>query len=288
MITKQLTIIFVLLTFIFSCTTKDNPVAPVTEVTQKIIGKVISAKTGQAIPQVLISTTNSSSSVTTGIDGNYVIEKISPGTYTILASKSGFYTEEISVKIDTGKTVIGDFILSEEKFGVLKGKVIDVVSNAGIFGVTITTDPVSSVVGTDINGNFIIENILILRDQTYTLKAEKNSTYDAVTKTIKFGDSTTINVNLAMDPLYGTIEGTVTDSKTSLPVSGVNITTTPPTSSVLTDALGYYKIDQVLRLSGASKYNIVAVKSGYKKNTDVNVIVLGGRTTRGDVVIDPL
>ncbi len=288
MIKMKQSIIFILLLFVFGCTAKDNPVAPVTETGQKITGKVISAKTGEAISQVLISTTNSSSSVTTGIDGNYVIDKITPGTYTIKASKTGFYEEQISVQVDTGKTVIGDFILSEEKFGVIKGKVIDVVSNTGIFGVTITTDPVSGVVGTDINGNFIIEDVLILRTQNYTLKAEKNSTYDVVTKTIKFGDSTTISVNLAMDPLYGTIEGTVTDSKTTLPVAGVNVTTTPPTSSVLTDSLGYYKIPQVLRLSGANKYNLVAVKSGYKKNTDVNVIVLGGRTTRGDVVIDPL
>lgn len=281
-------IFILLLVFGFGCSSKDNPVTPTSEVTQKITGKVISAKTGEAIPQVLITTSNSSSSVTTGIDGIYIIDKINPGSYTITATKEGFYQETISVRVDTGKAAVGDFILSQQKFGKITGKIIDVVSNKGIFGVTVTTDPVSSVVGTDANGNFEIDDVLILRTQNYTLKAEKTSTYDAVSKTIKFGDSLHVITNLTMEPIYGVIEGTVTDSRTNLPVSGVNITTNPPTSSVLTDSAGYYKIEQVLRLSGSSKYNIIAVKNGYKKNTDINIVVYGGRTTRGDIVIEPL
>ncbi len=283
-------IYLILLTFVFvlGCGTKEDPVSSQNTVSEKIIGKVISAKTGEAIPQVRISTTGSSASVTTNIDGTYVIEKITPGTYVIKASKSGFYTEEISVKVDTGKVVIGDFLLTEERYGSINGKVIDVVTNNGIFGVTISTDPTTGVVYTDNSGNFTIPNILILRDQSYTLKADKTGTYDVATKIVKFADSTKIIVNLTLEPIYGVIEGIVTDSKTALPVAGVNITTSPPTASVLTDSQGRYTIPQVMRLSGSNKYNLVANKNGYKKNTDVNIIVLGGRTTQGDIIIESL
>jgi len=288
MIRMKLAYIIFLVVFIIGCSKTENPVTPEPEISEKIVGKVIDSKTGEAISQVLISTTNSSSSVTTGIDGTYIIEKITPGAYTITAKKTGFYDESISVQVDTGKIATGDFIMTEEKFGVIKGKVIDVVTSSGVFGVTVTTDPVSSVVGTDASGNFTIEDVLILRNASYTLKAEKTNVYDPVTKTIKFGDSTNIIVSLTMEPMYGTIEGTVTDSKTSLPVEGVSITTNPPTSSVSTDAQGNYKIEQVLRLSGTSKYNIIAVKNGYVKNTDINIVVFGGRTTRGDVLLQPV
>jgi hypothetical protein len=276
------------LIFTWGCGTKEDPVSSQNAISEKIIGKVISAKTGEAIPQVRISTTGSSASVTTNIDGTYVIDKITPGTYVIKASKSGFYTEEISVKVDTGKVVIGDFVLTEEKYGSISGKVIDVVTNNGIFGVTISTEPTTGVVYTDNSGNFTIPNILVLRDQTYTIKADKTGTYDIATKTVKFADSTKITVNLTLEPIYGVIEGIVTDSKTSLPVAGVNITTNPPTASVLTDSQGRYTIPQVMRLSGSNKYNLIATKNGYKKNTDVNIIVLGGRTTKGDIIIEPL
>lgn len=284
----QIFLISFALFIIFGCSAKDDPVTSQESVSEKIIGKVISAKTGEVIPQVLISTTGSSASVTTNIDGTYVIDKITPGTYVIKASKSGFYSEEISVKVDTGKIVIGDFILSEERYGSISGKVIDVVTNSGVFGVTISTEPTTGVVYTDNSGNFTIPNILILRDQSYTLKADKTGTYDIATKIVKFADSTKINVNLTLEPIYGVIEGIVTDSKTALPVAGVNITTNPPTASVLTDLQGHYIIPQVLRLSGSNKYNLIATKNGYKKNTDVNIIVLGGRTTQGDIIIEPL
>ncbi|HPN38108.1 MAG TPA: carboxypeptidase-like regulatory domain-containing protein [Melioribacteraceae bacterium] len=283
---KSFIIVFAI--FMVGCGSKDDPVTSEKTVSEKIIGKVISSKTGEAIPQVRISTTGSSASVTTNIDGSYVIDKISPGTYVIKASKSGYYTEEISVKVDTGKVVIGDFLLSEERYGSISGKIIDVVSNNGVFGVTISTEPTTGVVYTDNSGNFLIPNILILRDQSYTLKADKTGTYDVATKIVKFADSTKVIVNLTLEPIYGTIEGIVTDSKTALPVAGVNITTNPPTASVLTDLQGRYTIPQVLRLSGSNKYNLIASKNGYKKSTEVNIIVLGGRTTKGDIIIEPL
>lgn len=280
--------ILLLILLTISCSTKSNPVSTTEMAKEKIIGKVISAKTGEAIPQVLISTTGSSASVTTNIDGTYIIDKISPGTYTIKASKTGYYSEEISVKVDTGKVVIGDFVLQELKYGSINGKIIDVVTNSGIFGVTISTIPTTSVVYTDNNGNFTINNILIQRNTDYTITANKSNAYDIATKVVNFADSSKIIVNLTLEPIYGVIEGTVSDSRTGLPVAGVNITTNPPTASVLTDAQGKYTIPQVIRLSGNSKYNIIATKNGYKKNSDVNIIVLGGRTTRGDVIIEPL
>ena len=271
-----------------SCSKEESPVEPEAKTGGVIEGKVISAETGEGISQVLVTTANSSSSTTTEFDGSYRIENVASGNFKITASKSGYYSSELSVKVDSGKVTRGDFVLQKQKYGTIYGTIIDVVSNQPIQGVTVATDPVSGIVNTSATGQYKLENIIILKNQTYKVTASKSDLYDVVTKSVTFGDSTEINVSFSMDPQYGSIEGNVTDSKTLLPVAGVSISTNPATSSVLTNAQGYYKIENVKKLTGATaKYTITAEKSGYVKNSSISVVVLGGKVTKGDIILTP-
>ncbi len=63
--------------------------------------------------------------------------------------------------------------------------------------------------------------------------------------------------------LYGTIKGKVIDAETSEPIAGASISSTPPTSSVVTSTDGSYKISDV----PVGNYSVAAQKFGYNKQT---------------------
>ncbi len=67
---------------------------------------------------------------------------------------------------------------------------------------------------------------------------------------------------------FGTIEGSVIDSDSEEPVRNVNITTTPPTNSILTDDNGEFEISNL----PTGNYTVKASKPGYRdKSVSVSV-----------------
>lgn len=80
----------------------------------------------------------------------------------------------------------------------------------------------------------------------------------------------------------GTVTGTVIHSETGFPMSGVSITTTPGTQSLVTSIDGVYQITNV----PVGQYAIQAEKTGYRDKT-VMVQVQKGQTTVGDIVMEP-
>ena len=96
--------------------------------TGKISGQVIDAVTGEALPGVNVFIDGTTRGATTGLDGDFIMIGIRPGTYTIVASFVGFATERregVSVNVDLTTTV--DFALREE---VIQGEEIVVTADA--------------------------------------------------------------------------------------------------------------------------------------------------------------
>ncbi len=79
---------------------------------------------------------------------------------------------------------------------------------------------------------------------------------------------------------YGNISGTVLDADDETPIQGVAITTTPPTSSIITDDQGKF----ILTTLTTGTYTISAVKSGYNK-TITNVLVEKNKTTQAIILL---
>ena len=85
--------------------------------TGKIAGRVVDAASGEPLPGVNVVIEGTTRGSTTGIDGEYVMIGIRPGTYTLTASFVGFATERregIGVNLDLTTNV--DFSLREEVF----------------------------------------------------------------------------------------------------------------------------------------------------------------------------
>jgi hypothetical protein len=70
------------------------------------------------------------------------------------------------------------------------------------------------------------------------------------------------------EEMFGIIEGSVIDSKTEEPVRNVNITTTPPTNSILTDDNGVFELYDI----PTGNYTVKASRPGYRdKSVSVSV-----------------
>ncbi len=84
-----------------------------------------------------------------------------------------------------------------------------------------------------------------------------------------------------IEPIYyGNINGTVLNADDETPIQGVAITTTPPTTSLITDDQGKF----ILTTLTTGTYAISAVKSGYNKAT-INVLVEKNKTTEAVILL---
>lgn len=79
----------------------------------------------------------------------------------------------------------------------------------------------------------------------------------------------------------GSIEGLVQDAKTDDPIANANVTTSPPTQSVLTDENGAFAIEDV----PTSAYSIDVTKSDYKSRS-VQVKVQENKTTTVTILLE--
>lgn len=86
-----------------------------------------------------------------------------------------------------------------------------------------------------------------------------------------------------IDPVfYGSIEGTVTYESSSLPAFGVEISTSPATSVIVTDSLGHFSIQDI----PTGEYSVVAKLESYKNATN-KIIVTRNATTQTDLQLSP-
>ena len=253
----------------------------------KISGTVTNSETGLSIDQVNITTNPVTNSINTNSSGQYEIDNIKPGNYTVTAAKEGFVSSSIEVAVSGGLTSTADFLLSPEQevnnFGTIIGTVKDIATFAPLDQVNITTNPVTSSVTTDASGSFIIEG---LSAGTFELIAEKEG-YDSTSLNVNvaIGDTTLADIfmketDTTAVPTTGEVTGEITDAQTGNPLGGANITTTPATNLVTSDSVGKYSVSNI----DPGSYTITVSKTGYDNNTG-EVTVKAGEITTADFTL---
>lgn len=80
--------------------------------------------------------------------------------------------------------------------------------------------------------------------------------------------------------LFGSISGIVLNADTNDPVAGASVTTSPPTSAIVTDDEGRFFFDEI----ETGSYTISVKKTGYV-NVTVSVSVRDGQTTEANIFI---
>jgi len=167
--------------------------------------------------------------------------------------------------------------------GTIKGTTTDFGTGYPLEGVNIYSEPASSFVKTDVNGNYQISTV---EPGTYKVVATKIS-YDtlAVNVTVVAGatavaDFILVKSDTTKNKNYGQITGIVKNSKTFIPIENVNLTTLPVTSSITSDATGKYTFVNV----SPGTYTLFAKKVGYD-STSISVNVIAGQITKADIYL---
>lgn len=105
-----------ILFLIFTLTINFNLFAGITG---KIAGKVTDAETGEALIGINVLIEGTSLGAATNIDGNYVINNVEPGTYTLIFSGVGYQKKVVTnVKVSSDFTTRIDIQLSTEAIGL--------------------------------------------------------------------------------------------------------------------------------------------------------------------------
>jgi len=79
---------------------------------------------------------------------------------------------------------------------------------------------------------------------------------------------------------YGAIDGQVVDFSTGAPLANAAVTTSPPSSALVTDGNGRFRIDPLL----VGNYTITVARDGYQTNT-ATVAVQDGQDTQATILL---
>lgn len=129
---------------LFSLSCKEAP-TDVADLVSGVSGSVTSKSSGNPVIGSSITTIPSSKSTTTDNNGYYELKEITPGTYTVTATKSGFNSATVSIIIEEGKISRGDIQMLEEGPGIsIQPSVIDFGTSQSTATVTISNTGVGS------------------------------------------------------------------------------------------------------------------------------------------------
>ena len=221
-------------------------------------------------------------SATTDTAGNYRIDGIEPGNYTIAAYRTGFLRATSNPGVVF--TVEGDAIqqasltLVPAAPGSLSGKVTDTANNAvpGASVVFTSTDGQIYSTTTDANGNYALSSVA---PSTYTGTATKTGFGTGTQTGVAVASNAVVVVNFTLTPGPGAVTGRVVDASGN-PISGASVffaSGSPATivATATTDATGTYNIAALT----AGTYSVTATATGFGTSAPISVVVVGATTT---------
>ncbi len=286
----------------------DAALSPAGEIT----GRVIDARTSQALGGITVEAFDGDSSfvtlVTTQSDGNYHLRGLATGTYRIGFFDdvnggdhvSQFYDGQptlgtaTTVHVVAGQSVGGvDAALATG--GSITGQVTDATTGAALSGVTVTAQGVNggsqTAATTGADGRYTLTGVPSgqivvhfigagLHASKYYNNKDTAETADRVTVTTGV---TTSGIDAAL-PMGGAIGGTVTGADNGLPLSGVSVRASTPDGSSsygYTDGQGRYLVEGL----DSGTYTVAFLPYGgvnYLRQTYGSAVsVTDGRTTAG-------
>ena len=228
------------------------------EIPGTITGTVTSARYGSAIAGAIV--TDGTRTTTTDAAGKYIITNVPPGTYQVVASKSGYYSSSLTATVLSGTASVANFSLSQIP-GSITGSVTSAKDGSAVAGATVSDGTRAAT--TDATGQYTIGNV---PPGTYQVTASKSGYYgSSLTATVVSGGNAVANFPLSEVP--GVITGMVTSAKDGSPVAGATVT--DGTRTVSTDATGAYTIGSV----PPGSYQVTASKSDYESTTSAVTVV---------------
>ena len=240
---------------------------PTPAATGAITGGVVDAVSFTGIAGATVSTDPGGYSTLTGEDGSFFLE-VPAGSYTLIASATGYTPSPQTVTVEAGAATQAVFILEPETIpggASVFGFVTDPDENE-MEGVVVTIDGVnySGETWTDEDGFFQFENVPV-GDYTLTFEFEGYQTQTQGISITEGQEELDIDVIILEPILIASIFGIVTDidgeplESVKVKIKGIK---TKFNDEVLTDADGFFEFPDLEK----DTYVIIAKKRGYKRN----------------------
>ncbi|TCM97580.1 carboxypeptidase family protein [Paenibacillus sp. BK033] len=248
---------------------------------------------GNPIPTAVVKILNSNESIR-GIgpaqgNGSYVIDAIPAGAKTVIASAPNFSTQVKGTFIDPGEIVTGvDFVLSPDP-GTISGQITDQSTGLVIPGASIeirmgeaTGLSVGSATTTPF-GNFQISG---LQPGSYTVIAKTNQFATGTIGTSVESNGFSI-ANLALNPLFGVISGSVTDTAGN-PIGANDTRIKLYTKDGTMIETAFVEVDGSFFINGVSPGEyIISVSSPFFETETVGIAIRAGITTSVQIQLIP-
>ncbi|MGM7702003.1 carboxypeptidase regulatory-like domain-containing protein [Pseudalkalibacillus sp. Hm43] len=205
-----------------------------------IVGQITDTN-GDVIPGATIIIRNAENipirTTTTNEFGEFLVEGIAPGSYTVVATAPDFSTNFVGVIVESNESTVANIILTSV-VGNIAGTVVDengdpiTGDNIGVKLFNESGTLLQTLVA-DSDGTF---SILGLQPGQYLVNATApNYTANTVSATVIANTTENLNIPLALLP--GTITGRVFNTATSDGISGVVLTLTTPEGLPITSTI---------------------------------------------------
>jgi Tol biopolymer transport system component len=148
------------------CTTSSD--------TESVVGIVTDASTNQPIEGVNVTVGGKSS--LTNEHGEYGIDEIDKGTYTLTAEKTGFQDFSASVTVEEKKATLKNFAMTPVAVTTVTGTVVNFADGVPVSGATVAIGANSVTTGAD--GTYTLSNVAAGK-QTITATAGGQENYEA-------------------------------------------------------------------------------------------------------------
>lgn len=251
-----------------------------------ISGTITAATAGAALENVFVEIFNGITlvySTVTDSNGDYSVANLPPAVYTVSVKISGYRAASLGASVTAGNTTSGvDFAL-EDSPGAIAGRVTS-VNGTALAGALLElfngANLVSSILS-DSDGNY---TFLTTPPGLYSLRATNLNYKESSLGVVVTADTTTSDVNFALEENPGSISGNVTESGAGA-LSGVFIQVyngAVLVSSTVTDTSGNYEITNL----NAGSYNVIASLITYETGYLGAIVSAGTETTGIDFTLE--
>ncbi|MFC7370131.1 beta strand repeat-containing protein [Fictibacillus iocasae] len=260
-----------------SVTIVDNTTTNVIIVLQEIIANlsgIVADPAGNPIGNATVTVTDINQivirTVLTNNLGNFVLQDLPTGSFTVAATATGFGSASQAVTLEPFETEFVSLTLTANP-GSITGIVSDPAGGVPIAGaairVTDATGALITTVLTDSNGQFLIQN---LSPGNYQLNVSAEGFVSTVVGAIVTSDTvTTVNVSLSAVP-PGAVQGIVTNALSGAPIAGASVQlrvlspSGPIFATTITDAAGQFFVGN---LQPDTQYTVIVSGTGFGTET---------------------
>lgn len=275
-------------------TGKNILLSPVVAATATLSGSVLDAASRVPIQNVSVQLkigNQISYQTQSNSSGAYNFSSVQAGSYTLVASKSGYGNSSENLSISSGQNITGKEILLTANIlpGSLSGTVVETNSGLPIQNAIVQLKVGSQVryeTTTNTSGSYSIANI---DPATYTLAASKTG-YSPSSENLDVSSGQSITgreIRLTSNILPGSLSGTVVETNSTVPIPNAVVQLKIGSQvryEATTNASGNYSIAAI----DPAAYTLVASKTGYSSWSENLNLGSGQQITNKSLNLTPV